>query len=280
MGKQEEQHYDLSLVTTYLPCVVLCMRGFLLVTGLYFARVYVEPQTCVILVCGLVYLDAWQFKRNAFDRTCGHLCLCAMATLAQSHHCVENTYISQYNSLLLWLCDLVWGVLSAFDVVGAILGMRSPVMPSAKICLLTALATTHTHFQCQGTHLPDMLLRTLLYYLLCAMLIFCGPMIPNFDRNAHNSNVLHVCCHLLFVHAYIMLGSVFIISGVHGHLIYMRLRSKQPKSDYIPDFEAAEEPRRRDLRDVRDVRKQEKETPRDHELILKLQQAKLASGVA
>ena len=279
MGQQEETQYDLTLVTTYLPCVVLCVRACVLVCAVYAVRAYLDPQVVLMLVCCCVYLDAWTFRRNAFDRTCGHLCVCAIAVLVQSHRCTHTLFGSEYSSLLLWICDLVWGVLSAFDVVGAILGVRVHISLSIKILMLSALATTHTHLQCVGAYLPDMLSRTLLYFLLCAMLIFCGPMTPNFDRNAHNNNVLHVLSHLFFVHAYIVLGSILVITGMHGHLIYTKLRQtgKDPrhKTDYTPDFEAGEEPRRREVRKV-----DTEPLVQDHDLLMKLQQAKAASGVA
>ena len=104
-------------------------------------------------------------------------------------------------------------------------------------------------------------------------------MTPNFDRNAHNNNVLHVLSHLFFVHAYIVLGSILVITGMHGHLIYIKLRQtgKDPrhKTDYTPDFEAGEEPRRREVRKV-----DTEPLVQDHDLLMKLQQAKAASGVA
>ena len=192
MGQNEEQQYDLGLVTTYLPCVVLCVRASILVCWIYGVRAYIDSQVVVTLICGLVYFDAWQFRRNAFDRACGHLCVCAIAAIVQSHRCTHGSFIVEYSSILLWLCDLAWGVLSTFDVLGYILGVRMHIALPVKILVLSALASTHTHLQCSGTQLPDMLSRSVVYVLLCSMLIFCGPMTQNFDRNAHSSNVLHV----------------------------------------------------------------------------------------
>ena len=105
-------------------------------------------------------------------------------------------------------------------------------------------------------------------------------MTPNFDRNAHNINVLHVLSHLFFVHAYIVLGSILVVTGMHGHLIYIRFRqngkdSNIHKTDYTPDFEAGEEPRRREVRKV-----DTEPFVKDHDLLMKLQQAKAANGVA
>ena len=144
-----------------------------------------------------------------------------------------------------------------------------------KILVLSALASTHTHLQCSGTQLPDMLSRSVVYVLLCSMLIFCGPMTQNFDRNAHSSNVLHVCCHVLFVHLYIVLGTVLIFTGMHAHLIYSKIRPKSSKTECTADIEAYEDPRRRELR-----KPDADANTHDHELLMKLQQAKVASGVS
>ena len=63
------------------------------------------------------------------------------------------------------------------------------------------------------------------------------------------------------------------------HLIYTRLRQigkdSRHKTDYTPDFEAGEEPRRREVRNV-----DAESFSQDHDLLLKLHQAKAANGVA
>lgn len=277
MGHKEEIQYDLTLVSTYLPFIVLAVRATLLVSYMFMVRAYVDFQVVFVISCGFVYLDAWFFRRNVFDRTCGHLCVCAVATLVQSHHCSHSSWTVEYNSVLLWICDLTWGVLSGFDVVSAILGLKTHVPLSVKIMLLSILASTHTHLQCSGSSYADMLSRTMLYIVLCAMLIFCGPLTPNFDRNVYNNNVLHVCSHIFFVHSYIVIGSVLIITSIHAHLIYNNLTPCKHASstEPTPDLEINDDTRRREVRKPNT----ESVLP-DHELLMKLQQAKAANGMS
>ena len=208
--EREAALYDFALVATYLPILGLALRSSLLTSTifwcLYTARL---PFQGVLMLAGsVVYVDSLLLGTRHFDRACGHLCLCALAVLAQqiSRPC------SDVYSIVLLLNDLLWSVFASAEVVSSTSLVGTCVPVHVKLVVGCAFASMHVLVSCAAPSLLEMLSRAVLYYVLCALIVLCAPLSP-VEKSPHC--VLPLCAPVLFVHVYPLIASVLVIVGMH-----------------------------------------------------------------
>ena len=266
--------HDFALVTTYLPILGLTLRASLLVGFMYWCMYTVRMQMpgIIVLSASVVYLDSL-LLRSQLDQAAGHLCLCALAVLTQQ----SARQCSDASMVALMIVDLVWSTLISAEVIGSVSGVRVHMPLHSKTVAACAFASAHVLVGCASVGVFEMLVRAVLFYVLCSLVILCAPFAPPPDRSS--CSVLHLCAPVLFVHLYPTLASVLVIVGSHARLIYTSVnRRKAESSSDGRDTRDLRDPR--DPRDARDTLEPRTGKLSEYsDLAAKLQAAKRAHGI-
>ena len=225
----EAMLHDFALVTTYLPILGLTLRAALLVSFVYWCMhsAALSFPGVIMLTASIVYLDS-MLMRSHTDMASGHLCLCALAVLTQQ----SARQCSDGGMLAMMVIDLVWSTLVSADMVGSIIGVRMHLSPQSKALLACAFASAHVLVGCSSIAFFEMLMRAVLFYVLCAIVILCAPFVPSAHSGSERSacSVLHLCAPVLFVHLYPTIASVLVVVGSHARLIYSSLHRRKQES--------------------------------------------------
>jgi hypothetical protein len=229
--------YDFSLVWTYLPVLIIILRSCVLL-GIFYWWVFAVnlPQHGVLMLCAsLVYMDSLLMHSNHFDRSCGHLCACALAVLTQHGVALERD-CNPTQTVVLMVCDLLWSACASAEVLGRTTGLSVPLSHLSKVVVCCVFASTRVMFSCGAMGLLQIMFRSTLYYILCSLLILCVPLVRQHERGTSNisfqgSSVVYLCLHVLFVHLYAVIASVMIMVGIHARLIYRTLNVRCERDD-------------------------------------------------
>ncbi len=234
MRSHDSTLYDFTLVWTYLPVLIIILRSSVLLAILYWWVFTVNlPQHGVLMLCvSLVYVDSLLMQSNHFDRSCGHLCACALAVLTQ-HGGVPERSSSPTQEVVLIACDLLWSACAGAEVLARTTGLSVPLSHLNKVVLCCIFASVRVVFSYTSIGLLQSMFRSALYYVLCSLIILCGPLVRQQERSApligfQSSSVVYMCVHVLFVHLYAVIASVLVIVGIHARLIY---RTFNPRGD-------------------------------------------------
>lgn len=226
----EAMLHDFALVTTYLPILGLTLRAALLVSFVYWCMhsAALSFPGVIMLTASIVYLDS-MLMRSHTDMASGHLCLCALAVLTQQ----SARPCSDGGMLAMMGIDLVWSTLVSAEMVGNISGVRMHLPPHSKALIACAFASAHVLVGCSSIAFFEMLMRAVLFYVLCAIVILCAPFVPpsaqpGSERSA--CSVLHLCAPVLFVHLYPTIASVLVVVGSHTRLIYTSMHRRKQDS--------------------------------------------------
>jgi hypothetical protein len=129
-----------------------------------------------------------------------------LLTQQSSRQCGEGGMLG------MMVIDLVWSTLVSADLVSSISGVRVNLWLHSKALLACAFASAHVLVGCSAIAYFEMLMRAVLFYVLCAIVILCSQfMPPNTERSA--CSVLHLCAPVLFVHLYPTIASVLVLVG-------------------------------------------------------------------
>lgn len=228
--KAGQETYDFLLVTTYVPVLGLCARSTIIVLLVHWLVFFLEvPWHAVAMVTAcVVYVDAWMMRSHAMDSTCGCMCACALAMLTQplKQRCLEST------STLLWLEDFAWSFVSTLEVVGSVSGMCVPLPFVLKIVLGGALAVLHVLGSCAAIGALEMVLRAVMFYVMCAVCVLCLKFtnVREAERKNYTSMIPHASMHVLYVHLYAALAGFLLVLGAHVRLVFEH-RRKAPGAD-------------------------------------------------
>jgi hypothetical protein len=211
--------HDFALVTTYLPIIGLTLRAAILVSCMYWCMytVHIPFSGVIVLSASVVYVDALLLN-SQLDRAAGHLCLVALAVATQQH----GRECSDVGTVLTWVCDLLWSACTSAEVISSVSALRNNVPTTVKVLAGCAFACAHVLLACSQMNALEMLVRAVLFYVLCSLVVLCGPFAPPPDRCS--CSVLHLSAPVLFVHAYPALASVLLLVGAHARLVYFSFR--------------------------------------------------------
>lgn len=257
--------YDFALVSTYLPFVVLIARGSVYVVAIYWlSSLTLSIQGLAMITVSAVYVDCLCMHEHSFDRACGHVCVCAVAVLLQmqAHAQCTNAQLMFVTSI-----DLLWSASAGVEVILRSTHAKMPTQQVLKTVLCCVFASMRVSMGCYELGTMDALLRTVLYYVLCAMLLLCSAFLPQHERQMHVTTMLYICTHVLFVHLYAVMASIAVMLAVHVRLVYLHVAKNsgvQHIYDTKPEPPGAQQQSNKDYND----------------LILKLQAAKRASNMA
>jgi len=229
MRSHDNTLYDFTLVWTYLPVLIIILRSGVLLAIMYWWVFTINlPQHGVLMLCAsLVYIDSLLMHNNHFDRSCGHLCACALAVLTQ-HGAAVARNSSPTEEVVLMACDLLWSACAGAEVLARTTGLSVSLSQLSKVVVCCMFASTRVMFSYSSMSLLQSIFRSALYYVLCSLLILCTPLVRQQERGAslssfQSSSVVYMCVHVLFVHLYAVIASVLVIVGIHARLIYKTL---------------------------------------------------------
>jgi hypothetical protein len=227
-------------VWTYLPVLIIILRSVVLL-GIFYWWVFAINlgQHGVLMLCAsLVYMDSLLMHNNAFDRSCGHLCVCALAVLTQHGVALERD-CNPTQTFVLMACDLLWSACASAEVFGRTTGLSVPLSHLSKVAVCCIFASVRVIFSCGTMGLLQIMFRSTLYYILCSLLILCVPLLRQHERGTSNisfqgsvqGSVVYLCLHVLFVHLYAVIASVMIMVGIHARLIYRTINVRSERDD-------------------------------------------------
>lgn len=222
----DTMHYDFTLVWTYLPVLIIILRSVFFLSFLYLwlFAINMSPQGVLMLCASIIYIDSLIMHSNHFDRSCGHLCACALSVLTQHSSTLER-HGSPMDEIVVVACDLLWSVCAGVEVLTQTTELSTSMSHLTKVVICCTFASTRVIFSSTSLGFLDMILRSALYYVLCSVLILCTPLVRRHDRSAslngfQSSSVGYMCMHVLFVNLYVIIASVLFIVGLHARLIY------------------------------------------------------------
>ena len=217
--------FDLNLVRSYLPLLVLMLRSTVLVCATQALAPVLGDSSIFALLCVLVYFDAVAFWRDSLNRAAGFLLPTAFVVYVNLRgatqwpadtRCLRTVQVIPY-----WVADVAWAASSS--VVFVSLCMRVPMrLRMLHVTVTWALmALAHILLGCLRAHSPtELVSRLLLYYITCAFFFLSSMVLPGTDRNVHTFTVVHVNMHVLFVEVYVLAVSVCISVAAYACLYY------------------------------------------------------------
>jgi hypothetical protein len=129
-----------------------------------------------MLCASLVYIDSLFNHNNHFDRSCGHLCACALAVLTQHGAALERGCNST-QTVLHMACDLLWSACASAEVLGRTTGLSEPLSHLSKVVASAVYSLRHGscsaavqwvfYKQCSGAHCTTFCARS--SYCVCLL---------------------------------------------------------------------------------------------------------------
>ncbi len=161
----------------------------------------------------IVYFDAHITRHDSLFRTCGFLVPPALAALTM-HGSTQPTcnYISM--TILHWTCGVAWALLSTLTFIFYLRYKRCVLSIITSCVLLCTLGFFDTTTRCRYILLPELLFKTLAFYMCCMTSLHLNSIVEGLDRNTHALLVLHTNLHTLYVHPIIVVASSLIIFTV------------------------------------------------------------------
>ena len=218
-SNDSEPRIDFSLVSTYIPGLLLLLRSMLFlvlfqVMVLFASQPNSGIHTNIILYCMavLIYFDAWWHRHDALNRACGFLApvfLCVATTSDDLHH-HPNSCSSVTATVLYYTLGVTWAASSGFCIIGAMLRLGINVnIYMASVCWAVVLFVL-LYIDCAQYKVHEMIARVLAFYMLAILAWFSQVFQQDIERSRFSFSVLHVHLHVLFVDRYIILGSIVV----------------------------------------------------------------------
>jgi hypothetical protein len=88
----------------------------------------------------------------------------------------------------LMIINLVWSTLISAEVMGSVSGVRVHMPLQGKTVIDCAFASAHVLVGCASVGIFEMLVRAVLFYVLCSLVILCAPFAPPPDRSSPHAN--------------------------------------------------------------------------------------------
>jgi len=220
-----EDSFDLHLVRSYMPLLLLLMRSLMLVLAAHAVAPLVDHINLFVVLSILVYFDALCFWRDSLNRAAGFLLPTAFVIYANFRNeqawpadsaCVRPLQLVPY-----LVADVAWAASSSVVFVSVCMQVPLRVRILTMSVAWAIMAVTHVMLRClQPFMLPELLGRLLLYYVGSAFFFLSSMLLPGIDRNMHSFSVVHVNMHVLFVQLYVLAVSVVISAAAYLWIYY------------------------------------------------------------
>tara|TARA_B100001758_G_scaffold247962_1_gene269293 strand:+ start:24365 stop:25204 length:840 start_codon:yes stop_codon:yes gene_type:complete len=218
---------DFRLVQTYTPAMLLLMRAVMmlciyasLVVSLSVAPIHTQAANvshrvdiAILVLACWVYFDAWFFRHDTLSRTAGFLAPPLLLILTMSDHFYPHTRsCSDIVSLVVYYATgILWATSCSFCVIDMLLRMQTRFNIHIASAAWAVACIVLMFVDCRKKGVPELLARTLLYYLIVIVLYFSQTLQPDRERNRFAFGILHTSIHVLFADSYVVAGSVIIL---------------------------------------------------------------------
>ena len=220
--------YDFLLVTTYIPIISLCVRaiGFIFIVNWLTVTLWLPWHVVLIFGACVVYIDACIMTAYSIDRTCGYLCICALAVLAQPNANLTTSCTGGTQVFVLGQ-NFIWSFLSTFEIISCVSGVHMKLPFTAKVVTVSIMALLHAFGVCTRPGVLEMMCRAVVFYVMCAMALMCLKFTRVLEQERKNfvAMIPHCFAHLFFVHLYAVLASVLFVVVVVTRLVVLYRQS-------------------------------------------------------
>ena len=282
--KSYADSYDFLLVTTYIPVISLCIRaiGFIFIINWLTVTLWLPWHVVVIFGACVVYIDACTMTSYSMDRTCGYLCMCALAVLAQPNAHLP-TSCTGGTAMFVTGQNFVWSFLSTFEIISCVSGVHVRLPFLAKVVTVSIMALLHASGACTRPGVLEMMCRAVVFYVMCAiaMMSFKFTRVPEHERKNFVAMIPHSFAHLFFVHLYAVLASVLFVVVVVTRLVVQNSQSIPADAPRDEEQAATSVAKRHDTATCKREKRNDPGTARDEreehaELVRKFMAAKAA----
>lgn len=206
------EEYNLYLVTTYAPVLLLVLRSMGLLMCWHVALSWLLHHSAVCAVLAVLVFTDCSLWHGRTERACGCLVVCAVALQT---HTPPAQACSELHDAMHWVLDLAWAALSLLPLCAAVVDVAVPLRDSHALCAAVSCAcfATHTLLACSAFHVSEWAWRIVAYHVACA--------VAHFGRRAAHT-LPHTCVHILFTHLYVVLASLALLTAAHAWLVYVR----------------------------------------------------------
>ena len=219
---------DFSLVSTYIPGILLLVRSLFLVILYQIFVVALSHNSGFskhgahlnvnLILCGmvvLVYFDAWWHRHDALNKSCGFLgpVLLCIATTSDTLYRHGSPCTDITSTLLYYILGTVWAASSGFFVVNSLIRFNSCVNVYHASLVWAGVLCLLLFIDCPKKSVYEICVRVCIFYGLVIMVWFSQAFQPDLERTRFAYTILHVHLHILFVDRYIVLGSIVIWAG-------------------------------------------------------------------
>lgn len=219
---------NFNLIQTYIPVLVICLRGAAFLVGheqlvrlmlpAEGAAGYLSLKSLCVVSFLAVFLDQFCFMDDRFNAQALFLYpLLAMVLLRRAFDagCLETRDCTQASYFVVTIVlDVFWSVVSNLYVVNTSMHffkqVRLYMAASMTLCALHVVTT------CFAGNLWEWVLRMVAFYV-CVFLMQHLPASTARREDCENERTevaFFVSLHLLFVHVYVLLGSVVALVGI------------------------------------------------------------------
>ena len=220
-----DEAFDLQLVRSYLPVLLLLLRSVMLVLAAHALAPFLADSGVFVLLSVFVYFDALCFWRDALNRAAGFLLPTAFVVYVNFRGAVSWPANSECERTLLlvpyWAADVAWAASSSVVFVSLCMQVQLRVRIVTVTVAWASMALAHVLLGCLRPYsLAELLGRIVLYYASCAFFFLSSMVLPGIDRNQHSFTVVHVNMHLLFVELSVLAVSVCISAAAYVCIYY------------------------------------------------------------
>lgn len=223
-----DRDVDFQLVSTYIPVLVLMLRGVgLCVLCEVWYRVLGPRQNLLVVLLVISYSDAYYWRNDKMNSVLGFLCPVVVCLLTTTDHTLCSPRIDRAHARLpevavFWTLQVLWPVTSAYYFAAVIFQLRRPrelaLVAFWMLCLSAHCVLLLGGHQSTG----DIMLRCMVYYMFGMLFYHSKARLEAIDRNTHNCMSLHVSLHLLFVDIYIMVPNVAVLCILAWYVFFGR----------------------------------------------------------
>lgn len=216
------------LVSTYAPVLQECFKGLMILSlhELSMRFIHCQPSIFILIVC-VVYADACSTRTSKFAVACGHLSCVAIMLWQQCMAIQPEPSCLGVSVIVFWLVDLCWTLASSLYCTFIVFDYIKHVPEMRMAFTVSIIFAIHTWTSCPTYNIADLMVRFILYCIVCALLMFGGQVVLSTnDKYAQIRNVKWTACFVLFTAWAVLVPGLLVIISVYIHAFYRKKQTK------------------------------------------------------
>ena len=212
------------MIQTYSPLLLVCIRAVVFCVVFENIGLVVHSfRTVCFVTFFIVFLDQYVFIADNFNQKIMFLypvhmmlVLDKLVIHTRPPECADFAHI-----VSTFVTDILWAILSNVFVLNV--SMNFINKPRVFTAMSIFLLCIHTITHCSTNEWWLMFVRIVVFYL-CNFLMYHAPAFVREDRDNNEEHEAKCCLcfyvslHILFVHVYVLMGSVVALFGVFWHM--------------------------------------------------------------